>query len=373
MRPFTVNFFFTMKKLIITKLLVLNIVFVFAQAPNGYYSSANGKSDNALRIALQEIIKGHTILSYTPGLWNLFQYSDVTSDGKIWDMYSTCDWIYSISQCGNYTNVCDCYNREHSVPQSWFGSASPMNTDAFHIYPTDGRVNAHHDNFPYGECTGGIKIDNNKQLGRLGISTFAGYASIGTVFEPDDEYKGDFARTYFYMATRYADVNFNRDSQNFGEKVFGNANNGLTNYAVALFLKWHKNDPVSDKEINRNNVIYAHQHNRNPFIDHPELAEYIWGDSISYFWNNGGASAVDEIDFFKPEISPNPTSDFISVNNNDFFHNFDYQIFTIQGKIVLNGNSFVNQQIDISVISKGIYFIKISTENCFFVEKIIKK
>jgi len=360
-----------MKKTIITLLLVLNIILVFAQAPSGYYSGANGKANNELRLKLQDIIGVHTVLSYS-ALWTLFQHTDKNSDGKIWDMYSTCIWTFSINQCGNYTQVCDCYNREHSVPQSWFGSASPMNTDAFHIYPTDGRVNAHHDNYPYGECANGVKIAP-QALGRLGASTFAGFTSIGTVFEPDDEYKGDFARTYFYMATRYANVNFNRDSQNFGEKVFGSASNGLTDYAKNLFLKWHKNDPVSQKEIDRNNAVYAHQHNRNPFIDHPELAEYIWGDSIGYIWNNGGSSTIDKIDFFKPKISPNPTSDFISVNDNDFFQNFEYQIFTIQGKIVLNGKSSINQQINISNIDSGIYFIKISTENGFFIEKIIKK
>ena len=360
-----------MKKLIITKLLVLNIIFVFAQAPNGYYNDANGKSSTALRLELQDIIDGHYNVGYD-GLWAVYATSDV-QNGKVLDIYSTCNFTFSSSnQCGNYSNVCDCYNREHSVPKSWFGSASPMYSDAFHLYPTDGRVNGQRNNYPYGECASGTTLGGGRALGKLGSSTFSGFS--GTVFEPDDEYKGDLARTYFYMATRYADKNFTsgEGDATFTYSSSGNPKCNFTAYAKALFLKWHRQDPVSEKEFNRNNAIFAHQNNRNPFIDHPELAEYIWGDSIDFIWNNGGSSAIDEIDFFKPEISPNPTSDFISVNNNDFFQNFDYQIFTIQGKIILTGNSSVNQQINISNIDSGIYFIKISTENRFFVEKIIK-
>jgi len=364
-----------MKKLIITLSLVLNIILVFAQPPSGYYASANGKKDNALRLALQDIIDGHTVLTYTPGLWDLYQYSDM-NDGKIWDMYSTCDWIYRNDQCGNYSSVCDCYNREHSIPQSWFNSATPMNTDAFHIYPTDGKVNAHRDNFPFGECASGTKIDS-RELGKLGASTFSGYS--GTVFEPDNQYKGDFARTYFYMATRYANVNFNLDSQNFGEKVFGSANNGLTDYAKNLFLKWHKQDPVSQKEIDRNNVIFVHQKNRNPFIDHPELADYIWGDSIGYIWNNGGVAAIDEIEFFKIKIYPNPVKDelFIDIPS---FENLEYlksvEILDITGKkILITHYSLLTTHyliLDTNLLPQGIYFVKILTDKGYFVEKIIK-
>ncbi len=236
--------------------------FLSAQAPENYYDAAHGKSNEALRLALQDIIDGHTNVGYN-GLWAIYTASD-TRGGKVWDMYSTCDWTPDNNQCGNYSTVCDCYNREHSVPQSWFGERSPMVSDAFHIYPTDGKVNGQRSNYPFGECTGGVKCDNSpKALGRLGTSTFAGYS--GRVFEPDDEYKGDFARTYFYMATRYANENFT-SSEGGAVFTYNNSKCNLTPYAVNLFLKWHRNDPVSDKEITRNNAIYNAQHNRNPFI-----------------------------------------------------------------------------------------------------------
>ena len=251
-----------------------------AEAPANYYTSADGKSGDALRMALHDIISDHNILSYKE-LWYIYEATDTYDDGTVWDMYSTCSWTYEKDQCGNYKNVCDCYNREHSVPKSWFNDASPMYTDAFHLYPTDGKVNGERSNHPFGECANGKTFGSNG-LGRLGSSTFSGYS--GTVFEPDDEYKGDFARTYFYMATRYADRCSGWKSGE-GSAVFSSANCGLTDYAVALFMKWHREDPVSEKERIRNDAIYGidnstgyKQGNRNPFIDYPCLAEYIWGN-----------------------------------------------------------------------------------------------
>ena len=152
-----------------------------------------------------------------------------------------------------------------------------MKSDLFHVYPTDARVNNFRSNYPYGETSSRSYIDgNSKALGYLGSSNFSGYT--GQVFEPVDQYKGDFARTYFYMVARYLDKNFNK-SEN-GKVVFTYSGNtaGLTTYAINLFLKWHRQDPVSQKEIDRNNAVYQHQKNRNPFIDYPYLAEYIWGE-----------------------------------------------------------------------------------------------
>ncbi len=246
--------------------------------PENYYASAEGKCGEELRQALFNIIKTHTTISYD-NLDYLYPASDITADGKVWDMYSTCTWTHGNKKCGNYSIVCDCYNKEHSVPQSWFSKASPMVSDAFHVYPTDGKVNGQRGNYEFGECSEGKSL-GGAALGRLGTSTFEGYTNKGTVFEPDDQYKGDFARSYFYMATCYADK-----CSSWGN-TFGN-NNGLSDYGVALMLNWHAKDPVSDKELVRNEVIYGNtkynntsykQGNRNPFIDYPELADYIWGD-----------------------------------------------------------------------------------------------
>ena len=265
-----------MKKLNLVLIALVMGTSLFAAPPADYYTSANTKSSETLRLALQDIIDGHTVVSYD-NLNMLYIASDSHPDGSLWDMYSTCAWQHNQKKCGNYKVVCDCYNKEHSIPQSWFGSKSPMVSDAFHVYPTDGKVNGQRSNNPFGECTSGSILSSNA-LGRSGSSTFSG--ASGTVFEPVDEYKGDFARTYFYMATRYANK-----CESWGGQTFSTANSGLTNYAVALFLKWHRQDPVSEKERVRNDAIYGinnttgfKQGNRNPFIDYPCLAEYVWGE-----------------------------------------------------------------------------------------------
>ncbi|MCH5325917.1 MAG: endonuclease [Duncaniella sp.] len=252
-----------------------------AEAPAGYYSTCEGKKGAELLSALCNKISTHTNVGYD-GLWNVYTTSDVRANGRVWDMYSTKEWVVGQQHCGNYSNVGDCINREHSMPQSWFNEGSPMKSDAFHIYPTDGKVNGQRSNYPYGECAGGTTLASNngvKALGRLGKSTFAGYS--GTVFEPDDEYKGDFARSYFYMAACYN----NKISDWKSDMLAGNSYPVFTQWTINLLLKWHRQDPVSPKEINRNEAVYAHQHNRNPFIDHPEMAEHIWGNNTTTGWS----------------------------------------------------------------------------------------
>lgn len=258
---------------------------VYAAAPSGYYSSCENKGGKSLLTALHSTIGAHATVSYK-GLLDLYKTSDVYPDGKIWDMYSTKHWPTG-ETCGNYKVVGDCYNREHSFPKSWFDDASPMYSDAFHIYPTDGKVNGQRSNYPYGECAAGTSVAANgsvKPLGKLGKSTFPGYS--GTVFEPVDEYKGDFARSYFYMAACYND----RIAGFSSDMLAGNSYPVFSQWAVNLLLKWHRMDPVSEKEKNRNDVVYGHQHNRNPFIDHPEMAEYIWGDKSSEKWTSSGVT-----------------------------------------------------------------------------------
>lgn len=252
----------------------------FAAEPAGYYSTCENKSGAALLSALCKKVGPHTSVGYD-GLLKLYKTSDVYPDGTIWDMYSTKHWKPGVT-CGNYKKVGDCYNREHSFPKSWFNDAQPMYSEAFHIYPTDGKVNGQRSNFPYGECANGTTLPSNgsvKALGRLGNCTFPGYS--GTVFEPDDQYKGDFARSYFYMAAAYNDKIAGWNSK----MLAGNSYPAFSSWAINLLLKWHREDPVSQKELDRQEVVYGAQHNRNPFIDHPELAEYIWGNKKGQNWS----------------------------------------------------------------------------------------
>jgi len=256
---------------------------ISASEPSGYYTSCEGKTGKALLQQLQTVIDNHHVVGYD-NLYDVYDDSDRHPDGTIWDMYSTKNWGKSFGavKCGNYKVIGDCINKEHSFPKSWFDDKSPMMSDAFHIYPTDGKVNGQRSNYPYGECANGTYLSSNGNvhpLGRLGSSTFPGYS--GTVFEPDDQYKGDFARSYFYMAARY---NSKISTWN-SPMLSGNNYPCFSTWALELLLKWHRQDPVSEKETVRNDAVYGHQKNRNPFIDHPELAEYIWGEKVGQPWS----------------------------------------------------------------------------------------
>ena len=335
-----------MKKTIFSLLLTLFwAVLAYSQPPANYYQAAYNKNGADLRTALKGIIDNHTVVTYN-NLYNVYETSDNTANNKVWDMYSYCTWTHHTNKCGNYSKVCDCYNREHSIPQSWFNEQSPMVTDAFHIYPTDGRVNGQRSNYPYGECSSGTTLTNGK--GRLGSSTFSGYT--GTVFEPIDDYKGDFARTYFYMATRYAGT-----CENWGNSVFGSANLGLTNYAVNLFLKWHRQDPVSPKEVTRNNAVYSYQNNRNPFIDFPDLAEHIWGNKNTTKWN---PTTLDKEQRFHYFVYPNPVTDWLYVHV-DTTKNVHYLLYTIDGQLTIAGVFDTNYSIDMQAIPKGLYVLQL--------------
>ena len=248
-----------------------------AQIPSGYYDGASGESGYTLKSTLHDIIDGHTTKSYS-SVWTFVNANDLTDDGDIWDIYSdnpsgTPPYTFtpSTDQCGTYTSEGDCYNREHSFPKSWFSGTSPMNTDYHHMYPTDGFVNGRRDNYPLGEV--GTATWTSQNGSKLGTSSISGYS--GTVFEPIDEYKGDLARTYFYMATRYEDIIDGWSS----DMLDRSTDQVYETWALEMLLSWHQADPVSQKEIDRNEAIYDEQGNRNPFIDHPEYVCQIWSCS----------------------------------------------------------------------------------------------
>ena len=263
--------------------------FVFAEIPAGYYDDAVGKSCEDLQKSLSTILNDANDVGYN-GLWNLYKTTDRRSDGKVWDMYSdVTNYTFGTDQCGTYGVEGDCYNREHSVPKSWFNERSPMKSDAWHVYPIDGKINGMRSNNPFGEVGSGASGSKNG-FSKWGKCVTPGYS--GTVFEPNDEYKGDFARTYFYFATRYKGV----ATSGQGALVFTSTYPYITGWQLDMLLRWHKKDPVSPKELDRNEAVYdSRQGNRNPFIDYPELVDLIFGDSrnIPFMPDGGDAPYIE--------------------------------------------------------------------------------
>jgi len=249
---------------------------VLAQPPAGYYDPAAGLYGEALRGALHEIIDDHVVLANSQ-LWAAYEVCDAKPDGTVWDMYSDIpggtpaySYQFGADQCGTYDGEGDCFNREHSFPQSWFNSSMPASTDLFHLYPTDAWANQKRGNNAYGEVGSTTWVGSNGS--KLGTCNYP--ACTGVVFEPIDAYKGDLARSYFYMLVRYLPELGSWSSPMMSSGEF-------LPWAENLLLEWHAADPVSPKEVARNNAVYAIQGNRNPFIDQPQWVSSIWGPTAS--------------------------------------------------------------------------------------------
>ena len=254
--------------------ILFSVAQAFAAVTQEYYSSVEGKSGANLFDAISSCAAvGFKSIGYN-NLYSAYKQTD-NLNGEVWDMYSNCGYAFS-NTCGNYSVECDCYNREHSIPQSWWGGGTGnQGNDIFHVLPTDGKVNGMRSNYPYGEVGSATYTSNNGS--KKGNSIISGYSEV--VFEPIDEYKGDIARGILGTMIKWKGT----WTQGNGAAMFNgdytqSGNYGLTAYGVTLLMKWHRQDPVSQKEIDRNNGIQATQGNRNPFIDYPYLAEYIWGD-----------------------------------------------------------------------------------------------
>ena len=235
-----------------------------------YYEDVDlSKEGASLKTDFSKCIKSHTNVGYD-GLWDVYEDSDDDGNGNYWDMYSDIRHRLGTGTGGNYSKEGDVMNREHVVPQSVFNEKSPMKSDAHQVIPTDGYVNNRRSNYPFAEV--GSATYTSKNGSKVGKSSTPGYS--GTAFEPVDEYKGDIARINFYFVTCY------ESEMASGWKSYAMFNYSsslrLSSWAVDMLLKWAEEDPVSQKEIDRNNGVYKHQKNRNPFVDFPSLAEAIF-------------------------------------------------------------------------------------------------
>jgi endonuclease I len=329
--------------------------------PAGYYNAASGKSGEPLRRALYDIIKGHNALSYTPGLWNAYYTTDVKPDGKLATIYSDkpgsmppYEFTLGTQQCSGSSPSGEggCYNREHTWPQSKFGSAAPMYTDLWIVYPTDYYVNSQRSDWPYGKVISATKTFMNGS--KLGPNTFAG-APATTAFEPIDSFKGDIARTYFYITTRYLG-----DSASFNDWEMA-VKSTLKPWAIQMLLEWHHNDPVSAKERSRNEAVYALQNNRNPFIDEPRFADCIWAGNCAGLSVPGIASAGSGI-----RLSPNPAHTNITIDWQKLSPDevLAVDVLNVQGQVVyhLQDLSSVHAGIDVAAWPRGLYIVRMRTQ-----------
>lgn len=292
-----------------TKTLFLPMAFLFAvvaayaQGPNNtgiYYSTANGKSGAELKTALFNIIKNPDVVSYD-GLIDAYKKTDTRPDGYVRDWYSNATSYRHGTDTGGYKKEGDSYNREHTVPQSWFNEAKPMKSDIVHVVPTDGYVNNRRSSYPFGEV-GSVTYASKNGYCKLGSCVTSGYS--GTVFEPNDEIKGDIARIYFYMVTCYEDR-----AISWGHSVFSNNKaQGLEQWTLDMMMRWSKQDPVDEVEKARNNAVQEVQGNRNPFVDYPGLEDYIWGtlktSSFSYDNYAGGSGGGPVTTIAQPVFNP---------------------------------------------------------------------
>ncbi|MDF2068171.1 endonuclease [Bacillus sp. Cr_A10] len=227
-----------------------------------YYKDALGKEGQTLKLALHEIIDGHTELSYDQ-VWEALKETDEDPKNKnnVILFYSG----VSRSKSSNGGNVGN-WNREHTWAKSHgnFGTSKGPGTDIHHLRPTDVQVNS---------ARGNLDFDN----GGSPVKGCDGCLKTANSFEPPNRVKGDVARILFYMATRYEKGD--KVDLELNEKL----NNGSAPYhgKLSVLLKWHAQDPVDEFERNRNDIIQKWQGNRNPFIDHPEWVDLIWKQNVS--------------------------------------------------------------------------------------------
>jgi endonuclease I len=269
--------------------------YVDVAAPAGYYDSAEGLLGETLQAALHAIIDNHAVQSYQYS-WTAFMTTDDKPNGKVWDIYSDIpggvppyEYTFIVDEGGIGGVEGTGYNREHSWPSSWYGGeVYPMYSDLFLLYPTDNYVNGQRGSYPYGEVDSPSWTSLNGS--KLGNCTYSGYSGIA--FEPIDAYKGDLARTYFYVTSRY----YSEDAAWPGSAMADGAE--LLPWAVNMLLEWHVDDPVSRKELERNGTVYTMQGNRNPFIDRSEFAAAMYVTT--------GLDEMEEPAFRLHQNAPNP-------------------------------------------------------------------
>lgn len=287
-----------------------------------------------------------------------------------WEMYSDKVYLILPGQTARGSFSANKMQREHAVPKSWWKSGgsveyTPAYSDLWNLFPSDGTANGRKSNYPPGEVREGAATFDNG-VSKVGPVVAGQGGGAGIVFEPADEYKGDFARSFFYMATVYDDlpwvINYMYES---------NAWPTLRSWAVDMLLEWARQDPVSDKETERNDAVEKCQGNRNPYVDFPDLAEYVWGSmSGKVFYiadqgndsNTGVTTIYDGVeDMFSVGFME---GGFVIVSDGEFT---GMKVYDISGRIVLSESRVGGG--DMFFLPRGVYVIVV--DQCREPKKIV--
>ena len=331
---------------------------VYSQIPTGYYSSAENKSDQSLRSALHNIIDDHTEYNYTSSFtdtWDILKEADADPNNA-----NNVLLIYtreSVNGSQEYASGAG-WNREHVWAKSRgdFGTATGAGTDVHNLRASNIAVNSTRSNYSFDDCT-----SNSCEY------TYENYySSSALVFEPRDIDKGDVARIIFYMDVRYEGDNGELDLE-MTEDILSTSSKLPRHGVRSTLLEWHAQDPVDDFERNRNNVIYGYQGNRNPFIDHPELVDYLWGNKQDQLWNSSLSSSLEK----ENEIHiPNPVvTGYVNLGRDVNFTKVE--LFNMQGKAIRQLSGYVNR-IQMPA-SSGMYFLQLHYGSNVILKKLIVK
>lgn len=364
------------------------------QVPSGYYEDAEGLQGYALKTALHNIIKNFDAQSYNAlrDLYasnhskNGFKDKYYENDNTILDIYSENPdgpdpYNYSANESmGSGANEGDAFNREHLIPQSYFDEALPMRSDAFHVWPTDSKVNGWRGNYAFGpiqnpqsanNCNSGAtnlpcKSKNGTLKGR-----FVEDSSI-IVMEPIDEFKGDVARAFFYFATCYQNrmTNFYNNAGGSNVKVMfdGSSNKVFSDDFLEVLAQWHVMDPVSDRERDLNDLIYYnHQGNRNPYIDNPEWVYEIW--NVGMDTNDFHYQDRDDVKVYTAQNK----NVVVRLENNQKSI-VKVSVYDLSGKLVkTQNNPYNNTEVKVRIDNAGIYIIKVEGKGMEINRRVVIK
>ena len=271
-------------------------------AQEQYYRKAEGLRGTQLKEALHDLIQPSYVLAYGGGVgktWTGFWYTDQMENMQVRDRYSNVV-RYLNPDMSAVSNM----NIEHIWANSWWGHVkNNAYCDLFNLYPADATANGRKSNNPIGIVDGTVSYTNG--VTKVGKSSSYRADSLITAWEPADQWKGDFARTYFYMATCYSHMTSLWTTTEGLLTVDPNSPLLMRPWVYNLMLEWAEADPLDEIEQQRCDAIYEIQGNRNPFVDYPELCYYIWGnksDEQFYCSEEHGAeifvpAASEEIDF----------------------------------------------------------------------------